>query len=252
MYTESIKTLAEAMNEYFSQYELEELCGQFEIHLVYSGTKPDHLKLAKNLMSDLDSEKNRRFLHALVDDLLARCQQTIENLPMNDNLYHQQMIPQLQKFKRLLAQRKLSARDAGRQAEVKLGRIRSGLESFFAGAQTEVTVADTELGAAALGFMDKVKNPIRLLTCQSLDNFERDFFKSLKLFRQQGHTVEIRRHADVHDRLILFNNRCWLSGRSLKDAAAGNFELIEIIDFKAAIVRKVQDRWNEAEAVIIG
>ena len=252
MYTESIKTLAEAMNEYFSQYELEELCNQFEIHLVYSGTKPDHLKLAKNLMSDLESGKNRRFLNALVDDLLARCRQTIENLPMSDNLYHQQMIPQLQKFKHLLMQRRPSARNAGQQTEGKLGRIRSGLESFFAGAQTEVTVADTELGAAALAFMTKVKNPIRLLTCQSLENFEGDFFKALKLFRQQGHSVEIRRHADIHDRLILFNNRCWLAGSSLKDAAAGDFELIEVIDFKTAIARKVQDRWNEAETIVIG
>ncbi len=251
MYTESVKTLAEAMNEYFSQYELEELCGQFGIHLVYSGTKPDHLRLAKNLMSDLDAEKNRRFLHALLDDLLARCRQTIENLPMGDNLYHQQMIPQLQKFKRLLAQRRPAVIDAGQQAEVKLGGVRSSLESFFAGARTEVTVVDTEIGAAALEFLAKVKNPVRMLTRQSLDDFERDFFNSLKRFRQKGHKVEIRRHADVHDRLILFNQRCWLAGMSLKDASRGNFELIEVIDYKAVIAEKVQDRWSAAEAIIV-
>ncbi len=252
MNTESVKTLAEAINEYFSQYELEELCGQFEIQLVYSGTKPDHLKLAKNLMSDLDSGKNRRFLKALLDDLLARCRQTIENLPMSDNLYHQQMIPQLQKFKNFLVQRKPSARIAGRQTQVKLGNVRSSLESFFASARTEVIVVDTELGSPVLEFMVKVKNPIRLLTCQSLEDFERDFIKSLKLFRQKGHSAEIRRHVDIHDRLILFNKRCWLAGMSLTIAAEGDFELIEIIDYKAGIVRKVQDRWNEAEAVIIG
>ena len=191
MTTESTKTLAEAMNEYFSQYELEELCSQFEIDLVYSGTKPDHLKLANNLMSDLDSGKNRRFLHALVDDLLARCRQTIENLPMSDDLYHQQMIPQLQQAKRQLAQRKSMAGAAGRQADVKLGNLQSDLESFFAGAKTEVTVVDTALGTAALDFMNKVKKPIRLLTCQTLEKFERDFFQALKRFRQKGHSVEI-------------------------------------------------------------
>ncbi|KPJ78177.1 MAG: hypothetical protein AMJ54_04985 [Deltaproteobacteria bacterium SG8_13] len=252
MTTESVTTLAEAMTEYFSQYELEELCGQFEIHLVYSGTKPDHQKLAKNLMSDLDSKKNRRFLLALVDDLLARCQQTIENLPMGDNLYHQQMVPQLQKFKRLLVQRKSSPKDTGRQTSVKIGNVRSALESFFAGAQTEVTIVDTQLGSAALEFMARVKNPIRLLTRQTLEKFEHDFFQSLKQFRQKGHSVEIRRHADIHDRLILFNKRCWVSGKSLKDAAGGDFELIEIIDYKAAVVRTVQDRWGEAESIIIG
>lgn len=252
MNTESVKTLAEAMSEYFSQYELEELCGQYEIHLVYSGTKPDHLKLAKNLMSDIDSGKNRRFIHALVDDLLVRCRQTIENLPMGDNLYHQQMIPQLQKFKRLLAQRKPAAKGDGRQAEVKLGAVRTRLQSFFAGARTEVTVVDGELGSAALEFMAKVTNPIRLLTRQSAENFEREFFNSLKRFRKQGHAVEIRRHRDVHDRLILFNNRCWLAAMSLKDAAEGGFELIEVVDFKAAVSRIVQERWKEAEAIIIG
>ena len=252
MTTEGVKTLAEAMNEYFSQYELEEICGQFEIRLVYSGTKPDHLKLLRNAMSNLDARKNRRFLLALVNDLLARCKQTIENLPMSDNLYHQQMIPQLQKVKRQLAQRTSSAGSAGRQADVKLGNSQSDLESFFAGAKTEVTVVDTQLGTAALEFMTKVKKPIRLLTCQTLENFERDFFKSLKRFRHKGHSVEIRRHSDIHDRLILFNKRCWVSGMSLKDAADGDFELIEIIDYKAAINRIIQDRWSEAEAIIIG
>lgn len=252
MYTESTKTLAEAINEYFSQYELEELCGQFGIHLVYSGTKPDHLRLAKNLMSDLDSEKNRRFLHALVDDLLARCRQTIENLPMSDDLYHQQMIQQLQKFKHLLAQRKSTAKITGRKTEVKLGSVRSSLESFFAGAKTEVTVVDTELGASILEYMAGVKKPIRLLTRQPLENIDRDFFNSLKRFRESGHRVEIRRHADINDRLILFNKRCWLAGMSLKYAAEGDFGLIEVADFKAEVIKKVQARWKKAEAIIIG
>ena len=252
MYTESVKTLAEAVNEYFSQYELEELCGRFEIHLVYSGTKPDHLKLAQNLMSDLDSVKNRRFLQALVDNLLARCRQTIENLPMSDDLYHQQMIPQLQKFKKLLAQRRPTARTAGQKPEVKLGGFRSSLESFFAGARTEVTVVDTELGAAVLEFLIRVKKPIRLLTCQSIESIERDFLHSLRLFRGKGHRVDIRRDADINDRVILFNKRCWLAGMSLKYAAEGDFGLIEVIDFKAAIVKKIQTQWKKAETIVIG
>lgn len=252
MTTESAKTLAEAMNEYFSQYELEELCSQFKIRLYYSGTKPDHLKLANNLIADLESEKNRRFLHALADDLLSRCQQTIENLPMGDNLYHQQMIPQLQKCKRLLSQRKSVSRDAGRQADVRLSDGRISLEVFFSGARTEVTVVDTKLAAAIFEFMDKVKKPIRFLTRQSPEDFDRNFFAALKQFRQKGHSVEIRRHADIHDRFILFNKRCWISGKSLKDAAAGNYELIETIDFKGLIFRKIKDRWGEAEAIIVG
>ena len=252
MNTESIKTLAEAVNEYYSQYELEELCGQFEINLVYSGTKPDHLKLAKKLMSDLDAGKNRRFLHALVDDLLSRCRQTIENLPMSDDLYHQQMIPQLQKFKQLLAQRKPATKTGVQRTEVRLGGVKSSLESFFAGARTEVTVVDTELGAALLEFMSRVNKPIRLLTRQSVENIEREFFNSLKVFRSKGHRVEIRRHADINDRLILFNKRCWLAGMSLAYATEGDFGLIEVNDFKAEIVKKVQLRWKKGEAIIIG
>ena len=249
MENENIKTLAEAMNEYFSQYELEELCGQFKISLVYSGTKPDHMKLAKNLLTDLDSEKNRRFLKALVEDLLARCRQTIENLPMGDNLYHQQMIPQLQKYKRLLAQPRTSGRGAGRRTEVMIDGVRSDLESFFASAQTEVIVVDTELGGAILEYLMKVQHPVRLLTSQNLRDIDRGFLAALKQFRKKGRSVDIRRHTDVHNRLILFNQRCWLAGMSLKDAVLGDYDLIEMIDFKAAIIRKVQDRWNEAKVI---
>ena len=252
MYSQSIKLLAEAVTEYFSQYELEELCAQFDIPLVYSGTKPDHLKMANNVLSDLDTEKNRQFLHSLVEEMLERCRQAIENLPMGDNLYHQQMIPQLEKFKRLLAQRKSTARTAGRLTEVKLGDQRSSMESFFAAAKTEVTVVDSELAAVILDYMDKVKHPIHLLTNQTIEDIEQAFFSSLKQFRQEGHSVEIRRHADIHDRLILFNKRCWLAGRPLKEAAGGDYELIELIDFKAAIIPTVQQLWKEAEAIILG
>ena len=251
MAAENIKTLVDAVNEYFSQYELEDLCSQHNITLDYSGTKPDHMKLVKNLIANIDAGNNRRFMKALLEDLLARCKDTIENLPLGDNLYHQQMIPQLQKLKRFVDTPKPAAK-VGQPSAIKRQTPKSELIELFSRAKTEVTVVDTALDAATFECLLKVKSLIRMMTPQEVVSIDQNFFLALKMFRSKGHTVELRRYADIHNCCILFNNRCWLANMPIKNAGKAEFGFVEVVDFKSLISGRINKWWDAAEQIIIG
>ena len=250
MDAESIKTLVDAINEYFSQYELEDLCSQHNITLDYSGTKPDHTKLAKKLLTNIDSGNNRQFLKDLLEELLLRCKQTIENLPREDNLYHKQMIPQLQKLKRYHDVPKPAASGVALSA-AESPTSKSDLIELFNRAKTEVTLVDADLGAGTFECLLKVKSPIQLMTRQDVVSLDQNFIKALKMFRSKGYTVEIRRYADIHDCCILFNNRCWLASMSIKNAGNADFNIVETVDFKSLITGRIKNWWEAAEEIII-
>ena len=72
------------------------------------------------------------------------------------------------------------------------------------------------------------------------------FDRGLKDLLAEGHQIEVRQHRKLHDRYILFNDRCWLVGSSLKDAGKKIFNVIECVDIKSAIVDEVERKWSEA------
>ncbi len=80
-----------------------------------------------------------------------------------------------------------------------------------------------------------------------VDVFENGFSRALVTFRTEGFSVEVRRHPRLHDRYVLFNDRSWLVGSSLKDAGKKQLNIIECVDTKAAIVDEVERKWSEAE-----
>ena len=59
-------------------------------------------------------------------------------------------------------------------------------------------------------------------------------------------------HPDTHDRVILFNRRCWPSGGPLKDGANTPFKLIEVIDNRDASSDRLENMWQVAQMLIIG
>ena len=94
--------LAEAFKEYYSQYELEEVCGRHGVHLDYVDTAPDYLKLARSIFSDLSHPAHRQFFKAILPDLEKRCKQRIGNSAWDEHLYHQQMLPLFKQFQQML------------------------------------------------------------------------------------------------------------------------------------------------------
>jgi hypothetical protein len=78
--------------------------------------------------------------------------------------------------------------------------------------------------------------PIRLLTGKNPQSIEDGFPAALATFEAEGRQIEVRRHAKLHDRHFIFNERCWLVGSSFKDAGRKAFNCIEMMDSTRAIV----------------
>jgi hypothetical protein len=84
------------------------------------------------------------------------------------------------------------------------------------------------------------------LTGQQKQSVETGFESALKDFRSEGRTVEVRKHPKLHDRYLIFNERCWLVGSSIKDAGKKALNVIECLDSKELIVADAEKKWTEA------
>jgi hypothetical protein len=248
MSTKAIEILTDAMKEYYGNYELEELCNQFNIDVDYLGVNLNHVKLANNLVSHNDFG-HQQLLSKLLQDLVQRCDQRILNSTWESNVFDEQMKPQLKKLQLLLAHNKKPVQIA----EAKNYYLKTIAEAikFFSTAQTAVTLVDTQFGGTTFECLKAVQHPLRLLTSREEKSLAGGFDAILKNFCSSCPDVEIRRHVMVHDRYIFFNGRCWIASSSLDTIESNSMNIIECIDLKAAVAREIERKWREAEKYII-
>ena len=266
MAIDSVKLLAEGIKEYFSQYELEEMCGHYEIVLEYIGTSPNHQLLAQKLLGDLRSGQNRPFLIALLEDMLMRCDDRIHIADLEGKLYHQQMMPHLNTLRRLISSGKFPSKKPPKTLVTRRTSKRptdaspptgypSGIArvvEFFSHANTIVTIFDTDLGPKTFDCLAKVTTRINLLTCQNPEELGDEFNIALKKFTKNGRKVEVRLRKGLSNRYIAFNDKCWMAGMPLTKSNSENFKPIEIVDMKSVIMKQIKKMWRGAEVIIIG
>ena len=244
MSTKAIEILTDAMKEYYGNYELEELCNQFNIDVDYLGVNLNHVKLANNLVSHKDFG-HQQLLSKLLQDLVQRCDQRILNSTWESNVFDEQMKPQLKKLQLLLAHNKKPVQIA----EAKNYRLRTIPDAikYFSTAQTAVTLVDTRFGSTTFECFKEVQHPLRLLTGREAQALSDGFDAILKSFCSSCPDVEIRRHVMIHDRYIFFNGHCWIASSSLDTIGSTPVTLIECIDLKAAVAREIERKWREAK-----
>lgn len=248
MSTKAIEILTDAIKEYYGNYELEELCNQFNIDVDYLGVNLNHLKLASNLVSHNDFG-HQQMLAKLLQDLVQRCDQRILNSTWESNVFDEQMKPQLKKLQLLLSKNKKPVQIA----EAKNYRFKniSDTIKFFSTAQTAVTLVDIQFGSTTFECLKEVQHPLRLLASREAGSLAEGFDAILKSFCSNCPDVEIRRHVMIHDRYIFFNGRCWMASSSLDAIESAPMTVIECIDLKAAIAREIERKWREAEKYIL-
>lgn len=244
MSTKAIEILSDAIKEYYGNYELEELCNQFNVDVDYLGVNLNHSKLADELVKK-DDYSHRKLLTKLLDDLLQRCNHRILNTTWESNVFDEQMQPQLKRLQILLA------KDEGpvKVAEPKNYQFKAKSEiiKFFSIAKTAVTLVDTQLGKATFECLKNVQTPLRLLTSRESEALVSGFDEILKGYCANCPDVEIRRHIMIHDRYIFFNGRCWLASNSLNLIDSKTLYIIECVDAKSAIARGIEQKWREAK-----
>lgn len=248
MGTKAIEILTDAIKEYYGNYELEELCNQFNVDVDYLGVNLNHLKLANDLVHQ-NGHCHQKLLSKLLSDLLQRCDHRIMNSTWESNVFDEQMKPQLKKLQVLLTRDKKPVQ----MAEAKNYYFKSKTEAkkFFSTAKTAVTVVDTQFGGTALECLEKVEQPLRLLTSREPKALADGFDAVLRSFCSSCPDVEIRRHVMLHDRYLFFNGRCWMASAALDTIEHKPICVIECMDLKSAIAREIERKWREAEKYII-
>ena len=248
MNTKTIEILSDAIKEYYGNYELEDLCNQFNVDVDYLGVNLNHVKLANDLVH-LDRHGHRQLLTRLLQDLVQRCDQRILNSTWESNVFDEQMKPQLKKLQLLLAHNKKPVQIA----EAKNYRLKTIPDAikYFGTAQTAVTLVDTRLGSTTFECFKAVQHPLRLMTNRESKALADGFDAILKRYCSSCPDVEIRRHVMLQDRYIFFNGRCWMASASLDTMDSKAVNVIEVIDLRAAIAREIERKWREAKKYII-
>jgi len=91
MEKETIEILADAIKEYYGDYELEELCARFGLKIEYDGVHPNHRKLVNQLAANKYRDNNRRLLETILPKLLKRCEERILNTTWEVNVFDEHM-----------------------------------------------------------------------------------------------------------------------------------------------------------------
>ena len=248
MSTKAIEILSDAIKEYYGNYELEELCNQFNVDVDYLGVNLNHSKLANQLVQKNDYS-HRKLLSKLLEDLLQRCNHRILNTTWESNVFDEQMQLQLKKLQVILAKEEGPVK----VAEPKNYRFKAKSEAikFFSNAKTALTLVDTELGNTTFECLKNVQTPLRLLTSREPQALVAGFDEIIKAYCASCPDVEIRRHVMIHDRYIFFNGRCWLASESLNRIDSKPLNIIECVDAKSAIAREIERKWREAEKYLV-
>lgn len=122
---------------------------------------------------------------------------------------------------------------------------KSEIRDLVAKADGPVFLVDAYVGISTLDCFREVPHPIRILTGQQKQSVEPGFEAAVNDFRSEGRAIEIRQHPKLHDRYLIFNDRCWLIGSSIKDAGKKALNVIECLDSKQAIVGHAEKKWTE-------
>ena len=244
MDAESIEILIDAIKEYFGNYELEELCGRFNIEIEHLGVNPNHQKLVTGLIADTSRENHRRFLEDILSKLLRRCEDRILNTTWEVNVFDEQMLPHLKKLQSIVAGAQESTLKS--QSANRFIKDQNQLIKLLGNAKTPLTILDTRIGQATFDSIQMVKTPIRLLIGQSLPDMVANMNGQLSPLRKQGRDIELRYHLKLNDRFIIFNGRCWMVSCSLIEVVQVTLSMIECVDTKSVVVKEIGRRWREA------
>ena len=239
-----IPILVDSIKEYYEDNELIELCDLFDVECEYDDMKIAYMGFARRLLTQIEHNNHRRFLEALVPSLLSRSQQGAAHSKWDRQEYHRKMIQRLELLDASLKEGKIPGEVSIQEDHPFTAK--SEVRKLLSAAETPVTIVDNYVGIGTLDCLRDVQQPIRLLTGQRSNSIAADFDRGLKELLAEGNQIEVRQHRKLHDRYILFNNRCWLVGSSLKDAGKKIFNIIEFVDIKAAIVDEVEMKWSEA------
>jgi hypothetical protein len=234
--------LSQILDAYITWEELSELASVFDVEI---RAERRWLSVSKALTDNLNQGNSRLLVDNLVELCETRNLERIANTGWETREFHSSMTAVVQEAKSLLETSAAPSEvtlPAGNPFSAK-SRVRELLETSQGG----IFVVDPYVGVGTLDCLRGLTVPIRLLTANHGQAIEADFGRNLAAFVAEGHQVTVRTSGGLHDRHVMFNDRCWIVGGSLKDAGKKPFNCIEIAD-KAVVVNELETKWAAGTA----
>jgi hypothetical protein len=240
-----ISLLAALLQEY---YESGELLGVADLFGITLPTLWPHsqgqewLAVAREMVTRLDQGNFHALLHTVLDQLAIKNVTAIANTNWERRTAHERL-------RSTITELRTAFDTSGTPGEIAVLEgspfsAKSQLRELLATASTALLIVDPYIGAATLDCLRSVTTPIRLLTSGLPSAIESGFASVLSDFRKEGFQIQVRQVAMLHDRHLVFNDRCWLVGSSLKDAGKKAFHCMEVVDLKADVVHALEVKWS--------
>lgn len=228
---------------YFEVNEFAALVSAFDVQIQRAGQN-DWVYYASQLVKNLEHGNTRILVAQLLDQAEIRNSRNIMNCPWEHRQFHYSLAPRITALKDRLQIAGIP--DELVVAENRPFTAKAEVREFLEMGGTPMLLVDPYVGLGTLDCLRFVKVPIRLLTGTNAASIEEGFDRALTAFRNEGIEIDVRQHTKLHDRHVVFNDRCWLIGSSLKDAGKKAFHTIEIVDSKHDVIRALEAKWQEA------
>lgn len=239
-----IPVLAELLNTYYTETELLEVAELFDIPVPSEGITA--IGLSRRLIENVDFGKHGLMLEAILEQAAIRNEKALTDPDPRQYSIHFGLRDKIREIRTVLEESETPREIA--VSEDKPFSAKSEVRELLAKAETDVLVVDKFVGVMTLDCFRSLTVPIRLLTGTHPDSVESGFDRALHALCSEGFRIEVRQHQKLHDRHIVFNDRCWLVGSSLKDAGRKAFHVMEIVDAKSEVVASLEAKWQKATA----
>ena len=246
---QAAETLADALKEYYSAYEVDDICSNAGISVDYRGSEPDYHKFALKLSSKAYQEPIQNFLRQICSDLIVRVQEKMELASAEDVIFHQQMQDQIQEHLHYLLDKPIVL-DSVRTDESGYLDTLQKVQDFFKTAKGNMIIVDPYIDPRSLACFWWVKNRVRYLTRSDTIGTRSVLDDALEICRNKGIQIAVRCHTTIEDHYISFNDRCWIADTSLHEIHKKPLNLIEINDYAKMILNDIARKWEDAEALV--
>jgi hypothetical protein len=244
-----IPQLATLLEQYFDAGELIDLARLYDVVFVieepwdeFHQGKQEWLFYARQIVRGTGTGNGHAFLDMLLEQLEFRNENATVTHTFERRIAHENLRPLVRTLRTAFDEE-----PAGSEIALPAStpfRAKSEIRDLAALATTDILVVDPYVGVATLDCLRDATTAVRILTGDGPRSIEAGFDRALRDFQAEGFTIEVRRARMLHDRHLLFNDRCWLIGSSLKDAGKKPFNLSEIIDTKAVVVADLEAKWS--------
>ena len=125
---------------------------------------------------------------------------------------------------------------------------KSEIRELLGKATSEIVIVDPYIGYGTLDCLRDTTSHCRVLT--NKNNVKSEFRSYLDSFRSEGESIEVRSATSIHDRIVVFNEKVWLLGSSIKDAGIKQLNAVELYDSAESVRNGLEEKWKMAEFIL--